>query len=333
MTSSSDILQRPLTIGSVTLRNRVLLAPMSGVTDLPMRRLAWHHGVGGVVSEMIASREYCEADAESRRRAAMDMEAGGPSIMQLAGREPHWMEEAARIATGEGADIIDINMGCPAKKVTGGLSGSALMREPDLALKLIEATVAGSGVPVTVKMRLGWDHNTINAPELAAAAVDAGAQMITVHGRTRQQFYEGTADWSAVKAVVEAVDVPVVVNGDIKSKADAHDALARSGAAAVMVGRAHYGAPWAGAWVAGKATDLPRDLAGYVIHHHAAMLSHYGAHRGVRHARKHVGWYAERAGVPAAQCAAMMRETDPTKVHEAIRAAFGAAIVGAREAA
>lgn len=323
----TDALNIPLQIGKVSLSGRVLLAPMSGVTDLPMRRLAWAHGASAVVSEMIASKEYCEADEESRRRAAMDMDAGGPRILQLAGRQARWMEEAARIATAEGADIIDINMGCPAKKVTGGLSGSALMREPDLALDLIEATIRGAGVPVTVKMRLGWDQETINAPEIARRAQDAGAAMITVHGRTRQQFYTGHADWQAVKAVKDALSIPLVVNGDITTRQDALDALHSSGADAVMVGRAHYGAPWAaGAIASGK--DRPQwqalasSLADYVATHYEAMLSHYGQHRGVRHARKHLGWYAQRFGAQPHTISAMMTEADPKRVLAAIAQAF-----------
>lgn len=320
-------LDQPLQIGHVTFSNRVLLAPMSGVTDLPFRRLAAAHGAGAVISEMIASQEYCKADAESRRRAAMDMNAGGARIMQLAGREAKWMGEAARIASAEGAQIIDINMGCPAKKVTGGLSGSALMRDPNHALSLVEATVQGASVPVTLKMRLGWDHQSINAPEIAKRAQEAGVQMITVHGRTRQQFYEGQADWSAVRAVREAISIPLVVNGDISSRNDALQALEASGADAVMVGRAHYGAPWAAANIVGGESLKPDNLDDYIVAHYEAMIDHYGVRKGVRHARKHLKWYVERqlnsSIMSRHQFSTMMQATEPSTVIAAITALFG----------
>lgn len=320
------ILDQPLQIGTVRFANRVLLAPMSGVTDLPFRRRAACHGAGAVISEMIASQEYCKADAESRRRAAMDMDAGGARIMQLAGREAKWMGEAARIASAEGAQIIDINMGCPAKKVTGGLSGSALMRDPDHALGLVEATVEGASVPVTLKMRLGWDEQTINAPVIAKRAEDAGVQMITVHGRTRQQFYEGQADWAAVRAVRDAISIPLVVNGDICSRGDALAALNASGADAVMVGRAHYGAPWAAADIASGKSHRPDNLADYIADHYEAMIAHYGARKGMRHARKHLKWYAERHLPASALCSpiftTMMQATDPVDVMSGVNVLF-----------
>lgn len=287
----------PLKIGSVEIRNRVFLAPMSGVSDLPFRRRAWEAGAGLVVSEMVASAELCNNHSESRKR----MERGDlqTHVVQLAGREAHWMGEAAKIAEAEGADIVDINMGCPAKKVTGGYSGSALMRDLDHALTLIEATVQAVKVPVTLKMRLGWDHNSINAPELARRAVDAGVQMITVHGRTRCQFYTGHADWDAIRAVREVITVPLVANGDVGSAADVQEIMQRSGADAVMIGRAAYGQPW----LAGEIADVlrgnankaaPANLSDYVLAHYHAMLEHYGEKTGVRHARKHLGWYMER---------------------------------------
>ena len=229
-------------IGGVPIRNRVFLAPMSGVTDEAFRRRAYRHGAGLVVSEMVASGELAKGRANTGRRVR---HSGLPvHMVQLAGREAHHMAEAALIAEAEGADIIDINMGCPAKKVTGGYSGSALMRDLDHALTLIDAVIGAVKVPVTVKMRLGWDESALNAPILARRAEQAGVRMVTVHGRTRCQFYQGTADWRAIARVKAAVSIPVVANGDVGSPADAWAVLEQSGADAVMVGRASYGAPW-----------------------------------------------------------------------------------------
>lgn len=322
-------LQSPIEIGPVRLRNRVFLAPMSGISDAPFRRLAYGHGAGLVVSEMIASREYCQAHTESRKRASTS-EGQGPAMLQLAGREAYWMGEAARIAEAEGAQIIDINMGCPAKKVTGGLSGSALMRDLDHALTLIEATVNAVSVPVTLKMRLGWDTQSINAPELARRADDAGVRMITVHGRTRDQFYDGVADWSAVAAVREATSLPLVVNGDITDRESALTALDASGADAVMIGRASQGRPWLAGVVAGSADAVPHpdEMADYVIDHYDAMLAHYGERAGVRHARKHLGWYLDTHLAPGPELGSakgsILRENDPVLVRRMLRDAFAA---------
>ena len=285
-------LTSPFDIGGVTVRNRVILAPMSGVTDLPFRQLAWHHGAGLVVTEMVASRELVGNAAESwARLRGMGVK---PHMVQLAGREAHWMGEAARICADNGADIIDINMGCPAKKVTGGYSGAALMRDPDLALSLVEATVKAVSVPVTVKMRLGWDENSMNAPEIARRAVEAGARAITVHGRTRMQFYEGRADWDAIRAVRDVIGVPLIANGDVDTPEDALEILRRSGADAVMVGRASQGRPWHAGWLAGVPAPHRDEIAGIAVAHYRAMLEFYGEAVGIRHARKHLDWYLQR---------------------------------------
>ncbi|MER8953911.1 tRNA dihydrouridine synthase DusB [Mesorhizobium sp. M0833] len=293
-------LASPLDVGGVRIRNRVFLAPMSGITDEPFRQRAHAHGAGLVVSEMVASGELAKGRAGSGLRIR---HSGLPvHMVQLAGHEAMHMAEGARIAVGEGADIIDINMGCPAKKVTGGYAGSALMRDLDHALSLIEAVVGAIAVPVTVKMRLGWDEGALNAPMLARRAEQAGVKMVTVHGRTRCQFYQGKADWRAIARVKQAVSIPVVANGDVGSPAEAASILEQSGADAVMVGRAHYGAPWtAGSIVAAALAEpvssmpeSPQALADYVIAHYEDMLALYGVESGVRQARKHLGWYLDR---------------------------------------
>jgi nifR3 family TIM-barrel protein len=316
-------LSAPLDVGGQTLRNRVALAPMSGVTDLPFRDLAWRFGAGLVVTEMVASRELALNARESWSR--IRNRGIRPHMVQLAGREARWMAEAAIIAEGEGADIIDINMGCPAKKVIGGYSGSALMREPDHALGLIEATVKAVKVPVTVKMRLGWDHETINAPQIAARAEAAGVAMVTVHGRTRMQFYEGRADWDAIRAVRDAVSIPLVANGDVDTAGDAADILRRSGADAVMIGRSAQGRPWHPAVLAGACAPPTSDeIAALAVEHYRRMLDFCGVEAGLRHARKHVGWYLARFApeLPGAEKAAIMTARDSEFVAARLMAAL-----------
>lgn len=286
-------------IGPVRVEAAAILAPLSGVTDVAFRRIAKRLGAGLVVSEMVASDELVQGSEEAQLRA----EGAGiePHVVQLAGCEPHWMAEAARVAEGAGARIIDINMGCPAKRVIGGYAGSALMRDLDHAARLIESTVQAASVPVTVKMRLGWDQDTINAPELARRAEDLGVQAVTVHGRTRQQFYKGEADWKAIAAVVQNVGIPVIANGDIGSLEDAERCLSASGAAAVMVGRSAVGRPWLvgqiGAALQGTTIPdpAPEAMTEIAIEHYEGLLSLYGEKVGIRHARKHLAAYADAA--------------------------------------
>jgi tRNA-dihydrouridine synthase B len=276
-----------------------VLAPMSGVTDAGFRRVADRFGASLVVSEMVASDELAKGSAEALLRAAG--EGIGTHAVQLAGCEARWMAEGAKVAEEGGADIIDINMGCPAKRVTNGWSGSALMRDLDHAARLIEATVAATSRPVTLKMRLGWDDASLNAPELARRAEALGIRMITVHGRTRCQFYKGQARWNLVRETVAATRLPVVVNGDILGLADAREALTQSGAAAVMIGRGAMGKPWLigeiAAGLAGRPWLPPAndDMAGAAVEHYQYLLCTFGSHHGLRHARKHVVAYLEEA--------------------------------------
>lgn len=297
--SEADIKLEGFSIGPVRVDRPVLLAPMSGVTDWPIRRQAFRWGAGLVVSEMVACETLAQGREDVIRRMKGDPECG-PHVIQLAGREAKWMEVGARMAQDAGADIIDINMGCPARQVTRGLSGSALMRDLDHALTLVEATVNAVSVPVTLKMRLGWDHDTVNAPELARRAEGAGVQMVTVHGRTRQQFYKDRADWAAVAAVKAAVGIPVIVNGDIATPGDAREALRRSGADGVMVGRASQGRPWlpgaiARALIEGGALVEPDLQSGLnslsEAMQDAAVL--YGEDLGVRCMRKHLASFVD----------------------------------------
>jgi tRNA-dihydrouridine synthase B len=325
----------PLKIGDIELAGQVFLAPMSGITDAPFRRLAASLGAGLVVSEMTASDDLVNGKPMSQLRCEA---AGiGPHVVQLAGCETRWMAEGARIAEAEGADIIDINMGCPARHVTGGQSGSALMRDLDHAVRLIEATIEAVNVPVTLKMRLGWDERSLNAPELARRAEAAGVQLISVHGRTRCQFYKGEADWGAVRAVRDAIQIPLVVNGDITSFEKAVAAIEASGADAVMVGRGAQGQPWLPGQIdrrlQGGVAESPPPLAEQlrlIRTLYDEICSHYGLRIGLRHARKHLGWALEvAAGFSRAPAAALknwrgriLTSDDPQAVHRSLGDAF-----------
>ncbi len=309
-----------LRLADISLTPPVVLAPMAGITDRPYRDLVARFGAGLVVSEMVASQEMVQAKPGVRERAELSAEVENTAV-QLAGREAHWMAEAARQVADRGARIIDINMGCPAKKVTNGYSGSALLKTPDHALRLIEAVVEAVDVPVTLKTRLGWDDDLLNAPEVARRAEGTGVQMVTIHGRTRCQFYKGRADWRAIARVKEAVGVPVVANGDITGPETAREALDQSGADGVMVGRGAQGRPWLLAEISHAlygtpAPVIPRgeDLVRMVQEHYESMLAFYGRDLGLRVARKHLGWYMDAVGTGARLRRAVLTSRAPKEV-------------------
>jgi tRNA-dihydrouridine synthase B len=315
-------------IDTIGLADPVILAPMSGVTDMPFRRLVKSFGAGLVVSEMIASEAMIRASRQSLLMARNSAEEH-PMSVQLAGCEPHVMAAAAKLNEDGGAAIIDINMGCPVKKVVNGEAGSALMRDEEKAIRIIEATVKAVKLPVTLKMRTGWDDKSRNAPALARMAEEAGIKMITIHGRTRCQLYNGSADWRFIAEVKQAVRIPVVANGDIVSFADVERCLAESGADGVMIGRGCYGRPWFPSQVAHylrtgeRRPDPPLELQyRTVIEHYEAMLEHYGRDVGVRIARKHIAWYSKGLTGSAEFRADINQQTTPEAVRGRIRCFF-----------
>ncbi|MBL4595227.1 MAG: tRNA dihydrouridine synthase DusB [Robiginitomaculum sp.] len=320
-------------IEDIYLQNPVLLAPMSGVTDLPFRNLVRKLGAGLVISEMTASEQLVLGRTDMVRKITQD--SSGPFVVQLAGREAKWMAAGAKLAVAAGADIIDMNMGCPARHVTKGASGSALMRDLDHAMTLVEAVIGAVEVPVTLKMRLGWDHQSLNAPELARRAESAGIAMITVHGRTRCQFYKGQADWNAVRAVREVIDVPLVVNGDIGTTAEARAALAQSGADGVMVGRKACGRPWLPGYIAnelaGKSAGVPNlsQQLDFLLEQFSGSLDLYGPILGVKMFRKHIAWTVDAAFAGAMDCAKytkhrglLCRLSEPEQIRDGLSEMF-----------
>lgn len=308
------------------------LAPLAGITDLPFRQLVATFGAGWVVSEMVASQEMVQAKPAARDRAELGFDQAGTAV-QIAGREAYWMAEAAKLVEANGAAFIDINMGCPAKKVTSGYSGSALLRDPDHALTLIEAVVNAVSVPVTLKTRLGWDDNCLNAADVARRAEAAGIQLVTIHGRTRCQFYKGSADWAAISAIKDAVTIPVIANGDIVDAPTAKEALRLSRADGVMIGRGAQGRPWILAQVAADLHGTPApvipqgyDLEQMVAGHYEAMLSFYGPDHGRKVARKHLGWYMDDADAGVGIRRAILTESNPKEVLRLIPDALAAKV-------
>lgn len=318
----------PLKIGPVTLESPVILAPMSGVTDSPFRRLVKSYGAGLVVSEMIASREMVRA-CEKTVKMAEPLKNESPMSVQLAGTDPEIMAEAARMNEARGADLIDINMGCPVKKVVKSQAGSALMRDEALAHDIMQAVCEAVHIPVTVKMRLGWDENSLNAPQLARTAQDLGLQAVTVHARTRQQMYKGNADWSALKAVRETISIPLIGNGDLTSLEDIDQIIELGQVDGVMIGRGAYGRPWFLKQVmtyleTGEILPDPsaEEKCEIVLKHYDAMLAHYGVKTGLRHARKHLGWYCKGLSGAAGFREEIMTLQSPEHVKAKIKALF-----------